>query len=171
MIHPEHTGNGTGTASQAQISNLKSQISNAPGASGQKQETEPRTKKRPCTRTLESHPRTTPFPIPTPTPTPTPTPSNHTYPLSKKPSKKPLSKPSKLETRNARSPERDDLARGLARLDVGREGRTVGQLRARERRVVVDVADLCVCMSSIVFFSRAHWGVSVSVSKGQCQRQ
>lgn len=153
MIHPEHTDTGTrtGTASQAQA-----QISNAPGRQWPKprnrtknQETSVHT----CTRT-HIHPR---HPHPHPHPSPHPHPHLST-----------LKKNSRKNPRNARSPERDDLARGLARLDVGREGRTVGQLRARERRVVVDVADLCMCVQYSIF-SRAHWAsvrasVSASVS-------
>lgn len=126
------------------------------------------------------HPSPTPFPTPTHThtlkphlhPHPQTTPI-HSRKLSKNLSKNLSKKPRNSKLERSRSPESDDLARGLARLDVGREGRTVGQLRARERRVVVDVADLCMYVQYSIFFTGplGHWGVSkgvsASVSKGR----
>lgn len=133
--------------------NLKSQISNAPGDSGQNQETEPRTKKRPCTRA--------------PFPTPFPTPSNHTYQLSRN-SRKPRKnlenlskKPSKLETlahlRVTILPAAWHVPMSAAR--AAQSGSSVPANVALSLMLQICV---CVCMCSIVFFSRAHWGVSVS---------
>lgn len=102
MIHPEHTGTGTRTASQAQISDLKSQISNATRRAGpERQWPKPRNRTKNQETSVHPHPHPCtrhPHPQITPTPTPFPAPSNHTYPLSQKTLKKTLSK--KLSQKN-----------------------------------------------------------------------
>lgn len=184
MIHPEHTGTdtdtdtgtGTHTASQVQISNLRSQISNAtrralPSARGQNQGTEPRTKNQ--EKVVHPHPRTTPIPtpIPPPTPTPFPTPSNHTYQLSRNS----LETLKNLETRNSKLETHAHLSVTIlpaawhVSMSAARAAQSGSSVPANVALSLM--LQIYMCMCSIVFFSRAHWALGDSVSKGVSKGQ